>query len=51
MSPEIQKKIEPEIVHVLFLDIVGSSKLLTDQRHAFIDQLNRISGGKSKPTC
>ena len=31
-----------EIVHVLFLDIVGYSKLRTDEQHALIARLNQI---------
>jgi len=36
MSTEINKKIELEIVHVLCTDIVGYSKLLTNEQHALI---------------
>ena len=32
MPTEIKKKIELEVVHVLFLDIVGYSKALTDEQ-------------------
>jgi len=42
MSSEIKKKIELEIVHVLFIDIVGYTKLLTNQQHALVDQLNQV---------
>src|SRR5438477_570348 len=34
--------IDTEIVHVLFLDIVGYSKRLTDEQQALIDQLNQV---------
>ncbi len=42
MASEIKKRIELEIVHVLFLDIVGYSKGLTNEQHALIDQLNQV---------
>src|SRR6266576_5121585 len=42
MSSEIKKKIELEIVHVLFLDIVGYSKRRTNEQQALIDQLNQV---------
>jgi len=42
MPTEIKKKIELEVVHVLFLDIVGYSKRLTNQQQTFIDQLNQV---------
>ena len=42
MAAESKKKIELEIVHVLFLDIVGYSKQLTNEEHARIDQRNQV---------
>src|SRR5256886_9982292 len=42
MPTEIKKKIELEVVHVLFLDIVGYSKQLTHQQQTLIDQLNQV---------
>jgi len=42
MSPEIKREVKLEIVHVLFLDIVGYSKRLTDEQQALIDQLNQV---------
>src|SRR5213595_3494929 len=42
MPTEIKKKIELEVVHVLFLDIVGYSKQLTNQQQTLIDQLNQV---------
>jgi TolB-like protein/class 3 adenylate cyclase/Flp pilus assembly protein TadD len=42
MSSEIKKRIELEIVHVLFLDIVGYSELRSDEQHSLIDRLNKI---------
>jgi len=32
MAPEIKREVTLEIVHVLFLDIVGYSKALTDEQ-------------------
>ena len=42
MSAEIKKEIELEIAHVLFLDIVGYSKLSVNQQHAAIEELSQI---------
>src|ERR1700745_693835 len=42
MSPEIKKEIELEIAHVLFIDIVGYSKLSISDQHAAVEELNRI---------
>ena len=42
MPTEINKKTELEIVHVLFLDIVGYSKRLTNEQQTLIDQLNQV---------
>jgi class 3 adenylate cyclase len=42
MPTEIKKKIELEVVHVLFLDIVGYSKRLTNEQQTLIDQLNQV---------
>ncbi|MEY2600762.1 MAG: hypothetical protein QOJ36_81, partial [Verrucomicrobiota bacterium] len=42
MSADIKKKIELEIVHVLFIDIVGYSKLLTNEQRGLVDQLNQM---------
>jgi TolB-like protein/class 3 adenylate cyclase len=42
MPSEIKKKIELEIVHVLFIDIVGYSKLLTNEQHALVEQLSEV---------
>ena len=45
MSAEIKKEIELEIAHVLFIDIVGYSKLLIDEEWDLIDTLNqRVRG-------
>ena len=42
MPPEIKREVKLEIVHVLFLDIVGYSKALTDEQQELIDRLNQI---------
>src|SRR5437016_3569873 len=41
MSTEIKKKIELEIAHVLFIDIVGYSKLSMNEQRAAVDELNQ----------
>ena len=43
--PEIQKEIELEIAYVLFVDIVGYSKLLIDQQRRLLELLNEIVRG------
>ena len=40
MSAEVKKKIELEIAHVLFIDIVGYSKLSINEQRAAVDELN-----------
>jgi TolB-like protein/Tfp pilus assembly protein PilF len=42
MSAEIKKEIQLEIAHVLFIDIVGYSKLSVNEQHARIEELNEI---------
>src|SRR4051794_9999446 len=42
MPAEVKKEIELEIAHVLFLDIVGYSKLSVNEQHARVDELNAI---------
>src|SRR5437016_440318 len=42
MAAEIQKEIQLEIAHVLFIDIVGYSKLSINEQHAAVDQLTQI---------
>src|SRR3989441_10401715 len=41
MSTEIKKKIQLEIAHVLFVDIVGYSKLSINDQGAAIDELTQ----------
>jgi len=42
MSSEIKKEIQLEIAHVLFIDIVGYSKLSIKDQHGAIEELNQI---------
>src|SRR6266850_2281916 len=42
MSTEIKKAIQLEIAHVLFIDIVGYSKLAVNEQRALIERLNDI---------
>src|SRR2546430_13507985 len=42
MLAEVKKEIELEIAHVLFLDIVGYSKLSVNEQHAAVEELNQI---------
>ncbi len=42
MSAEVKKEIQLEIAHVLFIDIVGYSKLSINDQHAAIEELNQI---------
>src|SRR5437763_14056937 len=41
MSAEVKKKIELEIAHVLFIDIVGYSKLSMNEQRGAVDELNQ----------
>ena len=38
----VNKEIQLEIAHVLFVDIVGYSKLLINEQHEFLQELNQI---------
>src|SRR5216110_2323754 len=42
MSVEVKKEIQLEIAHVLFIDIVGYSKLSVNEQHAAVEELNGI---------
>ncbi len=42
MPAEVKKEIQLEIAHVLFIDIVGYSKLSINDQHAAIEELNQI---------
>src|SRR3981189_3661349 len=42
MTPEAKREVELEIAHVLFIDVVGYSKMLIDEEHENLDLLNQI---------
>src|SRR5207302_658200 len=42
MAVEVKKEIQLEIAHVLFIDIVGYSKLSINDQHAAVEELNQI---------
>ena len=42
MPAETKKEIELEIAYVLFLDIVGYSKLVTSEQRRLLELLNQI---------
>ncbi len=42
MPTEIKKEIQLEIAHVLFIDIVGYSKLSINDQHAAVEELNQV---------
>ena len=42
MSAEVKKEIQLEIAHILFIDIVGYSKLSINDQHAAVEELNEI---------
>ena len=48
MSTEINKQIELEIAHVLFIDIVGYSKLSINQQRAVVDELTEVVRGSDQ---
>jgi hypothetical protein len=41
MSTEVKKEIQLEIAHVLFIDIVGYSKVSINEQRAAIDELTK----------
>src|SRR6266513_1983974 len=45
MSPEVNKEIQLEIAHVLFIDIVGYSKLLITEQSEQLQTLKQIVRG------
>jgi serine/threonine-protein kinase len=45
VASEVKKEIELEIAYVLFIDIVGYSKLLIDQQRRLLELLNEIVRG------
>src|SRR5215471_4535150 len=48
MATENKREVKLEIVHVLFLDIVGYSKALTDEQQELIDRLNQVVRGSKE---
>src|SRR2546430_541153 len=48
MAGDIKREVKLEIVHVLFLDIAGYSKRLTDEQQALVDQLNQVVRGSNE---
>jgi TolB-like protein/lipopolysaccharide biosynthesis regulator YciM len=42
MSTEVRKEIQLEIAHVLFIDVVGYSKLSINEQQAAVDELTQI---------
>jgi TolB-like protein/class 3 adenylate cyclase/Tfp pilus assembly protein PilF len=42
MAAEVKKEIQLEIAHVLFIDIVGYSKLSINEQRAAVDELNEV---------
>src|SRR5881227_3505562 len=48
MPAQIKREVKLEIVHVLFLDIVGYSKRLTDEQQELIDRLNQAVRGSDE---
>ena len=48
MATDIKREVKLEIVHVLFLDIVGYSKALTDAQQELIDRLNQAVRGSDE---
>ena len=45
MATEVKKEIELELAHVLFIDIVGYSKLLINAQRSLLETLNQIVRG------
>ena len=48
MSTEIKKEIALEIAHVLFIDIVGYSKLSINEQNAAVEELNQVVRGSEQ---
>src|SRR6202040_1963991 len=48
MSTEVKKEIQLEIAHVLFIDIVGYSRLSINDQHAAVEELNQIVRASEK---
>src|SRR5882724_1876438 len=48
MAAEIKKEIELELAHVLFIDIVGYSKLPINEQRALVERLNEVVRGAAE---
>jgi len=48
MAPEGKKEIALEIAHVLFIDIIGYSKLSINDQHAAVEELNELVRGSEQ---
>src|SRR2546423_2743758 len=48
MPAEVKEQIRLEVAHVLFIDIVGYSKLLINEQRAVVDELTRIVRGSDQ---
>src|SRR5258707_15893240 len=42
MPAEVKKELHLEIAHVLFMDVVGYSKLLVNEQREVVEQLNQV---------
>src|SRR6266550_5540723 len=51
MATEIKKEIELEIGHVLFIDIIGYSKLSINDQHAAVEELNQLVRASDQFQC
>src|SRR5438046_8433737 len=48
MPAEVKKEIQLEIAHVLFIDIVGYSKLSVNDQHAAVEELTQVVRGSEQ---
>src|SRR5436305_11086839 len=48
MTAEVKKEIQLEVAHVLFIDIVGYSKLSINEQRAVVDELTTIVRGSDQ---
>ena len=51
MPVEVKKEIELEIAHVLFIDIIGYSKLSINDQHAAVEELNQLVRASDQFQC
>jgi len=49
MASEVKKEVQLEIAHVLFIDIVGYSKLSVNDQHAAVEELNEVVRASEQP--